>query len=85
MPTKEPIWKKYMSFFKDAVFIIGIVVSTFGWIRSETIKKTNLENEVKILTTAVEGQTKQLEKINDYLLKQSELNGKIINYIELNK
>lgn len=85
MPVKETIWKKHMSLIKDVVFIVGILVSTVGWIRSETIKKNNLENQVKILTEAVDGNTKQLKEINTILMDQNLLNGKIIQYMSTQK
>ena len=71
-------WKKNFATIKDIVFIVGIIVSTVGWVRSETIKKTNLENTVKTLTVAVDANTKQLEKINDILREQSNLNGQAV-------
>ena len=71
-----------MTIIRDVVFIIGLLVSIGGWVRSETIKKTKLEMQVEILTKKVDDNTAQLNKMNDILLEQKELNGKIIQYME---
>jgi len=84
MPTKiETTWKKHMSVIKDIIFIIGILVSSIGWIRSEAIKETNTKNQIEILTKAVEDNTTQLEKINNVLNEQQNLNGQIIQYMKM--
>jgi len=82
---KESIWKKYMCYVRDVIYIAGILIAVYGWVRSETINKTNLENKVEVLTKSVDDNTKQLEKINEILLQQSQLNGKIIQYMEIKK
>ena len=81
----ETVWKKYMSTLKDIIFIIGIVISTTGWIRSETIKRTKIEIKIEELTKAVDDNTKQHEKMNDIISQQNVLNGKIIQFMELKK
>jgi hypothetical protein len=68
---------------KDIVFIVGIFASSIGWIRSETIKNNEKDNKIEILTTAVNEQTRQLEKINNILTDQQLLNGKIIQYMQM--
>ena len=85
MPVKETLWKKYMTFARDIVFILLFLASVAGWIRSETIKKTKLEAQVEVLTKAVEDNTKQLEKVNGILSEQQELNGKMIYFLDHNK
>lgn len=80
--SPSPIWKKYMTITRDVVFVILFLVSVGGWIRTATIQKTRLEDEVKTLTVAMEEITDQLEKINDILMDQKELNGKIIQYMQ---
>jgi hypothetical protein len=83
-PTKttESIWKKYMTIIRDMVFIFLFLVSIVGWIRSETKKATKLETNVETLLNNDAIQTEQLEKINDILMEQKELNGKIIQYMQ---
>ena len=85
MPPKvtETLWKKIMSNVRDIVFIILFLASIVGWIRSETVKNTKLETKVQELTVAIEKQNSQLEKINQILLDQNELNGKIIMYMQM--
>ena len=77
---------------KDIILVIGFIVAAAGWFRSSVIENsqtnseiTILKNEVKTLTLAVSESTKQLEKVNETLLKQNELNGKIILFMELKK
>jgi exopolysaccharide biosynthesis protein len=84
MPIKESAWKNHMTFIRDVVFIILFLASVVGWIRSETIKKTKMEQKIEQLNTSVQESTKQLEKINEILYKQQELNGKIIQYMQSN-
>jgi hypothetical protein len=81
-PT-EAIWKKYMTMIKDIAFVIGLLISIIGWIRSEAIKQTKLQVEVENLTTIINDNTKQLEKINDILDEQQNLNGQIIQYMKM--
>lgn len=85
MPVKntESVWKKHMTIIRDVVFILLFLASVVGWIRSETIKKTKLETQVEVLTQKLEDNTRELEKINDILVEQQTLNGKIIQYMEM--
>jgi cell division protein YceG involved in septum cleavage len=85
MAVKETQWSKHMTFIRDVVFIILFFASIIGWIRSETIKKTKLEDKIEQLTEVTKESTKQLEKVNDILYQQQILNGKIIQYMESNK
>jgi len=83
MPTKntESSWKKYMSIGKDIIFILGIIISAVGWIRSETIKSTKNQSQIEVLTIKVNDLSKQIEKQGDILMEQKELNGKIIFFL----
>ena len=83
MPAKieENGWKKYMMMIRDVVFVLGLLISLVGWIRSETIKQTKNEVQLETLTTKVNDLSKQIEKQGDILLEQKELNGKIILYL----
>ena len=78
-----PAWKKYIPTIKDLVFIIGILVSSIGWIRASGVEKSEFKNQIKNLTEEVAGTNTQLEKINETLVVQSELNGKIIMFIDM--
>ena len=85
MPPKESAWKTHMTFIRDVVFIIVFLASVVGWIRSETIKKTRMEEKIEHLTEATNQSAKQLEKVNEILNQQQLLNGKIIQFMESNK
>lgn len=79
----SPMWKKHMTIIRDVVFVVLFLASAIGWVRSETIKKTKLETQVELLTRTIEDNTKQLEKINDVLNEQQNLNGQIIQYMKM--
>jgi len=79
---KESQWKKYTTFIKDIILIVMFLSSTIGWIRSETIKRTKMEEKIEQLSIQLQENTKQLEKINEILYKQQELNGKIIQFMQ---
>ena len=70
MPTKEEIWyKKFTPYIKDAIYIIGILISLYGWISTKSKNEAVLETTIKYNTEAI----KNLENFVD---KQVELNGK---------
>jgi hypothetical protein len=68
-PTKEPWYKKYAAIIKDAIFIIGIVISLAGWIT------TKAKNEA-VLETTIKYNTEIVKKLEIFMDKQIELNGK---------
>jgi hypothetical protein len=83
MPEKESIWKKNMTMIRDIVFVVLFLSTIVGWIRSETVKKAKLENEIEILNNKLDDISKHVEKTNDILNQQQILNGKIIQYMEM--
>jgi len=76
-------FKFNISLLKDIIFFIMFFVSVIGWIRAETIKNTKLQVQVETLTNAVNENTRQLEKINDILIEQQNLNGQIIQFMKI--
>lgn len=86
MPVKTDktpsLWDTFMSKFRDIVFIILFLGTTTGWIITSTNKKNNTNNKIEVLTGKVNDLTKMVEKQGDILLKQSELNGRIIEYMQ---
>ena len=68
---------------KDIIYIITILVSLGGWIRSETIQKQEFNNQIEALTKKIDANHEQLEKINEIFIQQQVLNGKIIQYMEM--
>ena len=85
MPVKEPLWKKHLGTLKDLIFILGIVISAGGWFTAEAVAKNETKNKIEALTNVIEDYNTQLVKINDILNAQQELNGKIIQYMEMDK
>ena len=96
MPTVNPLitlWKKYGNYVKSAVAVITVIVSVTGWIISTTTTKVNYQNKINAfqeqittLNTTVDAlskqQSTQFDKINDALLQQNLLNGKVLQYIQ---
>jgi len=74
MATKEPIYKKYLSYLKDAVYIITILIGILFYLRD------NNRNKV-ILETTVQNNTKTLEKVEQFMESQATLNGQFIQYM----
>ena len=70
---------------KDLIYIITIMISLGGWIRSETIQKQNFNNQIDALTKKIDANHQQLEKINEIFIQQQVLNGKIIQYMEMDQ
>ena len=70
-------YKKYLTYLKDAVYIIGLIIALFGWISSKSHSQA-------ILETTVKNNTKTLEKVEVFMQKQAELNGKTIQFMSTN-
>jgi len=79
-PTKPTGYKKFFPYIKDAIYIIGIVVSLFGWMRAKTENKTLLETTVKYNTEAVESLNTFVTKQVDMNAKQAEINGALMEF-----
>ena len=67
-PEKAVGYKKFLPYLKDMVYIVGIVVSVFGWISTKSKNEAVLETTIKYNTQAV-------EKLETFVTKQVDLNG----------
>ena len=76
----EPGYKKYLPYLKDAVYIIGIVISLFGWIKTKSKNEAILETTIKYNTEAVKKFENFMTKQVDLNTKQGELNGMMIEF-----
>ena len=74
LPTKEK-YKKIFPYIKDFLYILGIIVSLTGWMKSKT-------KNAAILETTVKYNTKTIEKLEDFIDKQSKLNGATIQFMQ---
>jgi len=63
-----------MAYFKDVVYVVGLVIALGGWYTTKS------KNEA-ILETTVLNNTETLEKVESFMMNQTELNGKIIQYM----
>jgi len=80
MSPKITGYKKYLPYLKDLVYVVGIVVSLFGWIRAKTENKTLLETTVKYNTEAVKKLDAFVTKQVDLNTKQAEINGALLEF-----
>jgi fructose-specific phosphotransferase system component IIB len=81
MPVKVP--KLSMSVIKDAIYIIGIVITIFFYFRDKATKQAVIETQIK---TTIENQNNilnKLKEIDSKFEKQAELNGKVLMYIDI--
>jgi hypothetical protein len=76
-PKKDEGYKKYLSYLKDFVYIVGIIVALGGWITTKTRSQA-------ILETTVQNNTKTLEKVETFMENQATLNGQFIQYMSMN-
>ena len=68
-PVKKSLYDKLTPYIKDAIYIIGIGIATYGWISAKGENKAILETTVKY-------NTEELKKINTFIEKQVDLNQK---------
>lgn len=69
-------YKKYFSYLKDGIYIIGIVIAIGGWLTSESKSKA-------ILETTVKDNTETIQKLESFINEQAVLNGKMIQFMTM--
>lgn len=79
---KETLWDTFMTKFRDVVFIILFLATSMGWVVTSTTNKTKMKVVLEQNTQAINEVKGELKKINEYITKQSELNGQIIQYMK---
>lgn len=62
-------YKTITPYIKDAIYIIGILISLGGWLMTKSKNEAILETTIKYNTEAV-------EKLESFMTKQVELNSK---------
>ncbi|NMC59006.1 MAG: hypothetical protein GYA51_06445 [Candidatus Methanofastidiosa archaeon] len=84
MPTKtdKSLWDLFMTKFRDIVFIILFFATSIGWIVTSTTNKTKMKVVLEQNTQVINELKQEVKKINEYITKQSELNGQIIQYMK---
>ncbi|MDD5648926.1 MAG: hypothetical protein PHF86_00670 [Candidatus Nanoarchaeia archaeon] len=70
-----------MTKFKDLVFIIMFLATIAGWIITSVTNKAKMKMAIEQNTQVVKELKGEINKINDYITKQSELNGQIIQFM----
>lgn len=77
MPVKkDPEYKKYLSYLKDLIYIVGILALGFGWINAKAKSEA-------ILETTVKQNTEVIKKLEIFMGDQAMLNGKILQFMEM--
>jgi len=70
MPPTRKLWYGSVTpYIKDAIYIIGIGVATYGWISSKAENKAIMETTIKY-------NTEEIKKMNNFVEKQVDLNQK---------
>ena len=75
--VKEPVYKKYLVYLKDFVYITTIIFGLLMYLKDSNRNKV-------ILETTVQNNTATLKKVEVFMEKQAELNGKIIQFMVMN-
>ena len=84
-PIKEPGYKKYVSYLKDVVYVILLIISMWGWITTKAKNEAVLETTIKYNTEIVKKLETFMEKQIEVNAKQAELNGKNTQFITSHK
>jgi hypothetical protein len=79
-PTKQSRYKKLTPYIKDGIYIIGIIVSLYGWISTKSKNAAVLETTIKYNTEAVKKLDGFVTKQVDLNSKQAEINGTLMEF-----
>jgi len=84
MPVKtdKSFWDLFMTKFRDVVFIILFLATSIGWIVTSTTNKTKMKVVLEQNTQVINELKEEVKKINEYITKQSELNGQMIQFMK---
>jgi hypothetical protein len=74
--NKPPAYKKYLTYFKDSVYIITIIIGLLFYMR-------DANKHEAIMETTVKNNTETLIKVEDFMQNQATLNGKFIQYMAM--
>lgn len=77
---KTPAYKKFIPYIKDFAYIIGILISLYGWISSKSKNEAVLETTIKYNTEAVIKFEYFMTKQVDLNTKQGEVNGTLMEF-----
>ena len=84
MPVKtdKSFWDVFMTKFRDVVFIILFLATSIGWVVTSTTNKTKMKVVLEQNTQVINELKEEVKKINEYITKQSELNGQMIQFMK---
>ena len=79
-PPNQSRYKRITPYIKDAVYIIGIIISLYGWISTKSKNEAILESTIKYNTEAVKKVEAFVTKQVDMNAKQAEVNGTLMEF-----
>jgi hypothetical protein len=86
MPKAAEMWyKKFTPYIKDAIYIIGILISLYGWISTKSKSEAVMETTIKYNTEAVQKLQQFMDKQIELNSKQAELDGQYSQFINSHK
>jgi hypothetical protein len=86
MPEEIEKWyKKFTPYIKDAIYVIGILISLYGWISSKSRSEAILETTIKYNTETVKKLEIFVDKQIELNAKQAELDGQYSFFINTHK
>lgn len=81
MPEKNNIWNTVFNKLRDIIFIILFIATSLGWIITSNTNKTETRMILQRNTEAVNDLKEEIKKVNDFINRQAELNGQILQYM----
>lgn len=75
--------KLSISIIKDVIYIVSIIIAVFFYFRDKAVRGAVLETQIKTMITTQESILEKIKEIDVKFEKQSEINGKVLMYIEL--
>jgi len=80
---KKPKWQTILDKYEKLFGILLFGFTLLGWIISHTIEKTEHADEMKQLKIDMQDVKNQLKNTNDYMTQQAQLNGKILEFMDI--
>ena len=80
---KKSLWELAMTKIRDIVFVILFLATAVGWLTTALNQKRDYKHALEDNTEAIIELKQQIKELNNYNKSQAELNGKFIQYMEM--
>jgi hypothetical protein len=80
---KKKFPENLYKYYERIVFTILFLGASAGWFASYISNKSDIKNALENNTQEIKELKQQVRKMNDYITQQSELNGKIMQFMEM--